>query len=125
MADDTASDQAVWDELVARLEDSLAPEWIRFARGSADTSWMRAMLLVDAHDRLSSATTTEHVSHTLHHLAAANGNEAEATGWQALHEKRREERRMLLLRIEEVGPMVLTGDPAALFARSINPIQVI
>ncbi len=110
-----------WSTLVDALEDSMPPEWTRFARDSATTAWMRAMLLLDAHDRLGSATPTEHVAHTLHHLAVGNARPAEATGWEALHDKRREERRQLLLLIETDGPAVLDGEPLALFERSLVP----
>lgn len=122
MTDSAADATALWAELVDAIEDSVPPEWTRFARESGDTAWMRAMLLLDAHDRLGNATPTEHVSHTLHHLAMSNKREAEAKGWEALHDKRREERRQLLVLIEEKGPLVLDGEPKALFARSIIPV---
>jgi hypothetical protein len=113
-----------WGEVVDALEGAMPPEWTKFARESADTSWMRAMLLLDAHDRLGRPTPTEHISHTLHHLAASNKHEVEAKGWEALHDKRREERRQMLLLIEERGPGVLDGEPAELFARSIVPVVI-
>ncbi len=119
---DAAPDLAVWAGIVDRLEDAMPPEWTRFARESAGTSWMRAMLLLDAHDRLGNATPTEHVAHTLHHLAVANERRAEATGWEALYDKRREERRGMLLLIEEQGADVLDGEPKQLFQRSITPV---
>ncbi len=112
----------VWDGIVDALEDAMPPEWTRFARGEAATSWMRAMLLVDAHDRLAGATPTEHVAHTLHHLAVSNGRDGEARGWEMLHDKRREERRQMLLLIEERGPEVLDGESKDLFHRSIVPV---
>lgn len=115
---------AAWAEVVDQLEEAMPPEWTRFARDSADTAWMRAMLLLDAHDRLGRPTPTEHVAHTLHHLAASNQRDVEAKGWEALHEKRREERRQLLLLIEERGPGLLDGDPKDLFARSIVPVVI-
>jgi hypothetical protein len=125
MTDDSSADiTATWAEIVDALEDSVPPEWSRFARESGDTAWMRAMLLLDAHDRLGNATPTEHVAHTLHHLATSNSREGEAKGWEALFEKRREERRQMLLLIEEKGPRVLDGEPAALFARSIIPSSI-
>lgn len=108
-----------WFALVDALADSVPPEWTRFARDSADTDWMRAMLMLDAHDRLGLPSPTEHVAHTLHHLARTNEHEAEAKGWEALHDKRREERRLLLIRIEEDGPGMLSGEPLALFERSL------
>lgn len=117
-------DLAVWNEIVDRLEDAVPPEWTRFARESADTAWMRAMLLLDAHDRLGNPTPTEHVSHTLHHLAMSNERDGEAKGWEMLFEKRREERRQMLLLIEEKGPLVLDGEPLALFHRSIVPVVI-
>ena len=116
-----ASVPEAWFTLVDTLEDSVPPEWTRFARESADTDWMRAMLMLDAHDRLGNATPTEHVSHTLHHLAMSNGREGEAKGWEMLFEKRREERRQLLLMIEEVGPTLISGEPLELFQRSLVP----
>ena len=119
-----APDMAVWTEIVDRLEDSVPPEWTRFARESADTTWMRAMLLLDAHDRLGNPSPTEHVSHTLHHLALSNEREGEAKGWEMLHDKRREERRQSLLLIEEKGPLVLDGEPLELFHRSIVPVVI-
>ena len=108
-----------WFALVDALADSVPPEWTRFARDSADTDWMRAMLMLDAHDRLGLPSPTEHVAHTLHHLARTNEHDAEAKGWEALHDKRREERRLLLVRIEEDGPGMLSGEPLALFERSL------
>lgn len=115
---------AAWNDVVDQLEDALPPEWTRFARDSADTAWMRAMLLLDAHDRLGRPTPTEHVAHTLHHLARTNEHDAEAKGWEALHDKRREERRLLLIRIEEEGPGMLSGEPLALFERSLVPSAI-
>ena len=120
----TASIPEAWFTLVDALEDSVPPEWTRFARDSADTDWMRAMLLLDAHDRLGSATPTEHVAHTLHHLAMSNKRDGEAKGWELLHDKRREERRQLLALIEETGPTVLAGEPLELFNRSLIPAGV-
>ena len=108
-----------WFALVDALADSVPPEWTRFARESADTDWMRAMLMLDAHDRLGLPSPTEHVAHTLHHLARTNEHDAEAKGWEALHDKRREERRLLLVRIEDEGPGMLSGEPLALFERSL------
>lgn len=119
-----APDLAVWSEIIDRIEDAVPPEWTRFARESADTSWMRAMLLLDAHDRLGNPTPTEHVSHTLHHLAMSNQRDGEAKGWEMLHDKRREERRQMLLLIEERGPLVLDGEPLELFHRSILPVAI-
>lgn len=119
---ENAPDLTAWTEIVDQLEDSMPPEWTRFARDSADTSWMRAMLLLDAHDRLGNATPTEHVAHTLHHLAMSNERAAEAAGWEALYDKRREERRQMLLLIEERGESVLDGEPLQLFQRSIVPV---
>lgn len=108
-----------WFALVDALADSVPPEWTRFARDSGNTDWMRAMLMLDAHDRLGLPSPTEHVAHTLHHLARTNEHDAEARGWEALHDKRREERRLLLIRIEEEGPGMLSGEPLALFERSL------
>lgn len=124
MTEEGAPDLAVWTEIVDALEDAVPPEWTRFARDNADTSWMRAMLLLDAHDRLGSPTPTEHVAHTLHHLAATNEREGEAKGWEMLHDKRREERRQMLLLIEQRGPLVLDGEPLALFHRSLVPVVI-
>ena len=122
--DGAAPDMAVWAEIVDAIEEAVPPEWTRFARENADTSWMRAMLLLDAHDRLGNPTPTEHVSHTLHHLALSNQRDGEAKGWEMLFEKRREERRQMLLLIEEKGPAVLDGEPLALFHRSIVPVVI-
>jgi hypothetical protein len=128
MSDEPMSDpvdvdvEALWVEIVNALEEAVPPEWTRFARDFADTSWMRAMLLLDAHDRLGGPSPTEHVAHTLHHLADSNGHELDAKGWEALHDKRREERREMLMLIEDKGPLVLDGEPAELFTRSIVPL---
>ena len=103
---------AAWAEIADALEDSVPPEWTRFARENAETAWMRAMLLLDAHDRLGNPTPTEHVSHTLHHLALSNKRDGEAKGWEMLHDKRREERRLMLLLIEERGPEAVSAGPA-------------
>ena len=116
-----ASTPEGWTAIVDALEGSLPPEWTRFARDSGDTDWMRAMLLLDAHDRLGHPTTTEHVAHTLHHLAESNSRALEAKGWETLHDKRREERRLLLVLIEDDGPAVLSGEPLELFHRSLVP----
>ena len=37
--------------------------------------------------------------------------EGEAKGWEMLHDKRREERRQMLLLIEQRGPDLLDGEP--------------
>jgi hypothetical protein len=113
-----------WFAIVDALEDAMPPEWTNFARGSGDTDWMRAMLMLDAHDRLGRPTTTEHVAHTLHHLAQTNSRDLEAKGWEVLHDKRREERRQMLLLIESEGPGVLSGEPLELFHRSLIPTVI-
>lgn len=119
-----APDMGAWAEIIDAIEDAVPPEWTRFARENSDTSWMRAMLLLDAHDRLGNPTPTEHVSHTLHHLALSNQRDGEAKGWEMLFEKRREERRQMLLLIEEKGPLVLDGEPLELFHRSLVPVVI-
>ena len=47
-----------------------------------------------------------------------------AKGWEMLHDKRREERRQMLLLIEERGPALLDGEPKELFHRSIVPVVI-
>jgi len=120
-----APNTQVWTGIIGALEDLMPPEWSRQARESGDTSWMRAILLVDAHDRLVAPAPLEHVSRTLHDLAKQNGNDAEAAGWEALHMQRREARRLLLVKIEELGPTVVDGEPAVLLARALNTVAVV
>ena len=39
--------------------------------------------------------------------------------------QRREARRLLLVKIEELGPTVVDGEPAALLARALNTVAVV
>lgn len=118
-----AIDNAAWAALVDDLEDVVSPEWMRHARDSGDTAWIRAILLVDVHDLLAGASTTERVAETLYHLAADREPE-QAAGWEALHAQRREARRVMAVRIEETGASMLPAEQAALFSRSIDTLQV-
>lgn len=118
-----APDDAAWSALVDDLQDVVSPEWMRHARESGGTAWMRAILLVDAHDRLAGASTTERVAETLYHLAA-DREPVQAAGWEALHAQCREARRVLAVRIEQTGASMLPAEQAALFSRSIDTMQV-
>jgi hypothetical protein len=92
-----------WTEILGRVEPHVSPEWTRHARESGDQSWVRLILLVDAHWQLSTPRVTEKVAMTMADLAV--DREGERAGWEAIREKAEAERLELV----------------PLFARSIEP----
>jgi hypothetical protein len=108
-----------WEAFVAEIAPHVSPEWTRNARAHGSQGWIRLIALVDVHHTLTSPQIVEKIAMTMADLAA--DREAEAAGWTALMEQARDNRRVLLERITEVAPAVLSEDLVVLFTRSLTP----
>ena len=79
-----------WAGLVAGLRPHVSPEWVRHAEEHGGQSWIRLILLVDAHHQLSSPGVAEKVAMTMADLAVGNDREAERGGWEQVRETARQ-----------------------------------
>ena len=111
-----------WGPLVAELTPHVSPEWRRNADEHGDQPWVRLILLVDAHHQLSTPRVTEKVAMTMADLAKDGSPEQE--GWNALHERAREERVALVTRLVDAAEEQLSEELLPLFVRSIEPSLV-
>jgi hypothetical protein len=110
---------AGWSELLGRLEPHVSPEWSRHARESGGQSWVRLILLVDAHHQLSTPRVTEKVAMTMADLAA--DRDGERAGWEAIRDRAQSERLELVAAVVDSGETLLPEELVMLFARSIEP----
>jgi hypothetical protein len=110
-----------WPELVERLRAHVSPEWVRHAEEHGGQSWVRLILLVDAHHQLSSPRIAEKVAMTMSDLAVGESREAEREGWEAVRERAADERMQLVTSLVDSAPGLLTAELTPLFARSIEP----
>ena len=111
-----------WEPLVAELAPHVSPEWRRHADEHGGQAWVRLILLVDAHFQLSTPRVTEKVAMTMADLAK-DGSPEEA-GWNALHERSREDRMALVARLVDAAETLLSEELLPLFVRSIEPSLV-
>ena len=111
-----------WDPLIDELTPHVSPEWRRHAGEHGGQAWVRLILLVDAHHQLSTPRVAEKVAMTMADLAK-DGSPEEA-GWNALHERAREERVALVMRLVDAAEELLSDELLPLFARSIEPSLV-
>lgn len=108
-----------WDPLLESLEPHVSPEWMRHAREHGSMGWIRLILLVDAHNQLSSPWIAEKVAMTMVDLAG--DRETEAAGWTEVQEKARDRRLEVAANLVDTAPEVLTEELIPLFGRSIEP----
>ena len=108
-----------WSELVDELEPVVPPDWTRQAREHGGQDWVRLILLVDAHHRLSGPGVTEKIAQTMAELAV--GRDSEQAGWLELQERGRERRVAVVVRLVDTAPGLLPEALVPLFARSIEP----
>ncbi len=108
-----------WTPLLEALRPHVSPEWSRHADEHGGQSWVRLILLVDAHFQLSTPRVTEKVAMTMADLAVDRG--AEREGWEALLERARDERLELVARLVDAAEGLLPPELLPLFARSIEP----
>lgn len=111
-----------WEPLIAELAPHVSPEWRRHAEEHGGQPWIRLILLVDAHHQLSTPRVTEKVAMTMADLAK-DGSPEEA-GWNALHERARDERVALVTRLVDAAEELLSEELLPLFVRSIEPSLV-
>jgi hypothetical protein len=110
-----------WTALVARLQPHVSPEWSRAAAEHGDQTWVRLILLVDAHDMLTRPRVAEKVAMTMADLAVER--DAERAGWEAVRERAEKERIELVTALVDAAPAMLSDDLRPLFARSIEPLR--
>lgn len=112
---------AEWAAVVEKVTPHVSQEWLRHATEHGDQSWIRLILLVDAHAFMSQPRVAEKVAMTMADLAAAPERSGERAGWEAVAEKSREERVALVGEIVDAAPQVLPDELVPLFHRSIEP----
>lgn len=115
------SDAEGWARLVDGIEPHVSPEWTRQARRHGGQSWIRLILLVDAHHQLSSPRVAEKVAMTMADLATGHEREAEREGWEEVRRAAEEGRVELVASLVDASPALLPDDLQPLFARSIEP----
>lgn len=108
-----------WDALAERIAPHVSEEWGRQARDFGDQGWIRLILLVDAHYRLSSHGITEKVAMTMADLAGPRERERE--GWEAIQTSANERRVEIVTAMVDQSPDLLPEELLPLFARSIEP----
>ncbi len=109
-----------WGELLARLEPHVSPEWTRHAREHGEQGWIRLILLVNAHNQLSTPRISEKIAMTMADLAV--DREKEAEGWEAVRAAAQEQRMETVAYLVDSSESLLSPDLMALFARSIEPL---
>lgn len=112
------SDGDGWAGLVEAMTPHVTPEWTRHATEHGDQSWVRLVLLVDAHFQ-SQPRITEKVAMTMADLAAERDGERE--GWEALRQAAYEQRVELVSSLVDATVQVLPENLVPLFERSITP----
>jgi hypothetical protein len=110
-----------WDGLVEGLAPHVSPEWVRHAREHAGQGWIRLILLVDAHNQLSSPRVAEKVAMTMADLAVGHERAAEREGWEEVRRAAADQRMELVAGLVDSAETMLTEDLRPLFARSIEP----
>ncbi|HSJ73417.1 MAG TPA: hypothetical protein VK904_03800 [Miltoncostaeaceae bacterium] len=110
-----------WPGLVEGLRPHVSPDWVRHAEEHGGQSWIRLILLVDAHHQLSSPRVTEKVAMTMADLAVGHEREAERQGWEEVRQTAQEQRMALVAGLVDAAPALLPEDLQPLFARSIEP----
>jgi hypothetical protein len=115
-----AASTRAWDELVAELAPQMSDEWTRRAREDGAQPWIRLILLVDAHHRLSAPGVNEKIAATMGELAVER--EREQAGWQEVQEHERLAREARMSALLAAAPNVLGDEQLPLFERSIEPV---
>ena len=115
----TASSE--WAELLQGLRPYVSPEWVRHAEEHGGQSWIRLILLVDAHHQLSSPGVAEKVAMTMADLAVGHEREREREGWEEVRRTAEDERTAIVARLVDSAQEMLPEDLRPLFARSIEP----
>jgi len=108
-----------WAGLVESLRPHVSPEWSRQATEHGAQGWVRLILLVDAHNTLSTPRIAEKVAMTMADLAA--DREAERAGWEAIQVAAEEERLEVVAGLVDRAESVLSAELLPLFVRSIEP----
>jgi len=109
-----------WGELLLRLEPHVSPEWTRHAKEHGEQGWIRLILLVDAHNQLSTPRISEKIAMTMADLAV--DREKEAQGWEAVRAAAQDQRMEVVAYLVDSSESLLSEDLMALFARSIEPL---
>ena len=109
-----------WAELLARREPHVSPEWTRHAQEHGEQGWIRLILLVDAHNQLSTPRISEKIAMTMADLAV--DREKEAQGWEAVRAAAQDQRMEVVAYLVDSSESLLSEDLMALFARSIEPL---
>ena len=113
------SDADAWAALVESLRPHVSPEWSRQAAEHGGQGWIRLILLVDAHNQLSTPRVAEKVAMTMADLAV--DRDAERAGWEAIQVAAQEERMEIVAGLLDGAESVLSPELMPLFVRSIEP----
>ena len=113
------TDPDAWAGLVESLRPHVSPEWSRQAAEHGEQGWIRLILLVDAHNLLSSPRVAEKVAMTMADLAV--DRDTERAGWEAIQVAAQEERMRIVAGLVDGAESVLSPELLPLFARSIEP----
>ena len=108
-----------WDALTEALGEHLSPDWTDYADKHGEQSWVRLVLLVDAHHQLSTPRAGEKVAQAMRDLAVDKPDEQ--AGWEAIETKLAEERSDLVAVITDSAESLLPPDLYPLFIRSADP----
>lgn len=111
-----------WEGLVASFEPHVSPEWVRHAREHAGQSWVRLIVMVDAHAQLSTPRIAEKIAMTMADLAV--NKEAEQQGWAEIRRRAEEERVALVTRLVDAAESMLPEELIPFFVRSVDPVSV-
>jgi PHD/YefM family antitoxin component YafN of YafNO toxin-antitoxin module len=114
------TDNAAWDALLETLQPRVSPEWMRHAREHGSQSWVRLILMVDAHHQLSNPGASEKVARTMSELAS--GRSEDEAGWEAIMVAAYDDRVAALEQLVATVAEVLPDELEPLFTRSIEPM---
>jgi hypothetical protein len=109
-----------WEEMVASFEPHVSPEWARHAREHADKSWVRLIVMVDAHAQLNKPGIAEKIAMTMTDLAMNRPQEQE--GWMAIRSTAEDRRVELVSGLVDSAEKLLPEELWPFFVRSVDPV---
>jgi hypothetical protein len=101
-----------WEDMVASFEPHVSPEWARHAREHAGQSWVRLIVMVDAHAQLNQPGIAEKIAMTM----------ADQQGWMAIREKAEDDRVNLVTNLVDAAERLLPEELWPFFVRSVDPV---
>ena len=114
------SDADAWKAFIEEITPYVSPNWLKYAVDHGDQSWVRLISLVDVQNMLTAPQIVEKIAATMADLAVKRPDEAR--GWEMLHAEATERRHMVLNRIDELVPNLLSPELHQLYLRSATPV---